>query len=193
MAASTSSSAIKPRSFTIFSATVVTRSTLFQTPKWPTSSTSRDEPFALTLPNIRQVVYDAYTATGAFTSNDTLFELLLSERCTPSMVRGRAGLPCIRIGGRAELGDAQGPRGGSAKQPDGGRAGFAPFIQRPLLFSPLARGECIGGRRHLRQFDVLGGSGFCANRRYSPDWTLRAPHGNRQMTVPGSIYGLRTE
>jgi pyridoxine/pyridoxamine 5'-phosphate oxidase len=26
---------------------------------------------------VRQIVYDAYTATGAFTSNDTLFELML--------------------------------------------------------------------------------------------------------------------
>jgi pyridoxine/pyridoxamine 5'-phosphate oxidase len=28
---------------------------------------------------VRQVVYEAYTATGAFTSNDTLFELLLER------------------------------------------------------------------------------------------------------------------
>ena len=28
---------------------------------------------------VRQVVYEAYTATGAFTSNDTLFELLLDR------------------------------------------------------------------------------------------------------------------
>jgi hypothetical protein len=30
-------------------------------------------------PGIREVVYQAYTATGAFTSNDTLFELLLER------------------------------------------------------------------------------------------------------------------
>jgi hypothetical protein len=30
-------------------------------------------------PEIRRVVYEAYTATGAFTSNDTLFELLLER------------------------------------------------------------------------------------------------------------------
>lgn len=29
--------------------------------------------------DIRRVVYEAYTATGAFTSNDTLFELLLER------------------------------------------------------------------------------------------------------------------
>jgi hypothetical protein len=28
---------------------------------------------------VRQIVYDAYTATGAFTSDDTLFELLLER------------------------------------------------------------------------------------------------------------------
>ena len=30
-------------------------------------------------PAVRQIVYDTYVATGAFTSNDTLFELLLDR------------------------------------------------------------------------------------------------------------------
>jgi hypothetical protein len=30
-------------------------------------------------PAVRQIVYDTYTATGAFTSDDTLFELLLDR------------------------------------------------------------------------------------------------------------------
>jgi hypothetical protein len=46
---------------------------------------------------IRQVVYDAYVATGAFTSDDTLFELLLGARCTPSTDSARAGRRSTRV------------------------------------------------------------------------------------------------
>jgi hypothetical protein len=50
---------------------------------------------------VRQVVYAAYTATGAFTSNDTLFVLWL-ERAPymPNMGHGRVSHRCIP-GGRA--------------------------------------------------------------------------------------------
>ena len=41
---------------------------------------------------IRKVVYDTYTATGAFTSNDTLFELLL-ERALHAKYAARPSWP----------------------------------------------------------------------------------------------------
>jgi Pyridoxamine 5'-phosphate oxidase len=50
-------------------------------------------------PEVRKVVYQTYTATGAFTSDDTLFELLL-ERALHAKYgpRGRVGRRCIRSG-----------------------------------------------------------------------------------------------
>ena len=41
---------------------------------------------------IRKIVYDTYTATGAFTSNDTLFELLL-DRALHAKYAGRPSWP----------------------------------------------------------------------------------------------------
>ena len=43
---------------------------------------------------IRKVVYDTYTATGAFTSNDTLFELLL-ERALHAKYAARPSWPPV--------------------------------------------------------------------------------------------------
>lgn len=45
-------------------------------------------------PAVRQVVYDTYTATGAFTSNDTLFELWL-ERALHSKYGPRPSWPPV--------------------------------------------------------------------------------------------------
>lgn len=44
--------------------------------------------------DVRKVVYDTYTATGAFTSNDTLFELLL-ERALHAKYQARPSWPPI--------------------------------------------------------------------------------------------------
>ena len=41
---------------------------------------------------VRKIVYDTYTATGAFTSNDTLFELLL-ERVLHAKYEARPSWP----------------------------------------------------------------------------------------------------
>jgi hypothetical protein len=51
-------------------------------------------------PQVREVVYDTYTATGAFTSDDTLFELLL-ERALHAKYGPRPSWPPVYLKWRA--------------------------------------------------------------------------------------------